>query len=385
LAAITRALTLVYTLSLLTIFTRIQLNLLGRRNYLSSVISLAAPAAHPSRIHLENLDDDNPEHDYGNDFETNRKYLTFSWWLLHRGWDGILQKVEAAVRNCAGTLKPNESISFDRVSSLITEIRKEVEGATDGERRAQKWLTYLLPRSGEEELVLRESGVSSEQDTPPSPPTYNIQDISPPLRRFLDETADLVDSPSFSHVLTLLLDSAFSLLVEERVASEAYRIFPQPQTDPSGLSLPLEEPRLQEVVDGDSPPSIAQSSVKLANVLAVFTRQAREIGTGGSLVDASDSDFSKIPGLPRSPGKEANDYLAAMERVPGLKAFAAVVYSSNFDFETIDAGEMAEISIPAKIDPIATESWATEAQEEAVGELEDAWRQALAKEDGRMT
>ena len=376
--------TLVYTLSLLTIFTRIQLNLLGRRNYLSSVISLAVPAADPSRIHLENLDDDNPDHDYGNDFETNRKYLTFSWWLLHRGWDGILQKVEAAVRNCVGTLKPNESISFERVSSLIIEIRKEVEGATDEERRAQKWLTYLLPPPGEEELVLRESGVSSDQHAPASPPTYKTHDISPTLRRFLDETADLVDSPSFSHVLTLLLDSAFSLLVDERVASEAFRISPQPQPDPSGFSLPLEEPRVQEVFDGDSLPNNAQPSVKLANVLAVFTRQAREIGTGGSLADTPDSDFPKIPGLPQSPGKEANEYLAAMERVSDLKAFAAVVYSSNFEFETIDAGEVAEKSISVKPDPIATETQTTNTQEEAVAELEDAWRQALAKEDGRM-
>lgn len=371
---------MIYTLCLLTIFTRIQLNLLGRRNYLSSVISLATPTADASRIHLENRDDDNPDHDYGNDFETNRKYLTFSWWLLHRGWDGILQKVEAAVKDCLGPLKPTESITFERVSELIIDIRKKVEGATDEERKTQKWLTYLLPPPSEEELVLRESGVSLEQDLPGNPPIYNTNDISPTLRRFLDETADLVDSPSFSHVLTLLLDSAFSLLVDERVASEAYRI--APQTDSIGLSLPLNEPRIQEVLDTDSQPSDVQSSVKLATVLAVFTRQAREIGTGGSLADTPDSETPRIPGLPQSP---ANDYLAALERVPGLKAFAAVVYSSNFDYETVDAEEAAETSLPAKLDPVAAESQAIEAQEEAVSGLEDAWRQALAKEDGRTT
>merc|ERR1712000_198027 len=41
--SVTRAFTLIYSLSLLIILTRIQLNLLGRLNYLSSVISLAQP------------------------------------------------------------------------------------------------------------------------------------------------------------------------------------------------------------------------------------------------------------------------------------------------------------------------------------------------------
>ena len=52
------------------------------------------PSAGPevaSRISLENHDDDNYDNAYGNDFETNRKYLPFSWWLLHRGSRAIIQ------------------------------------------------------------------------------------------------------------------------------------------------------------------------------------------------------------------------------------------------------------------------------------------------------
>ena len=86
--------TLIYTLCLLTLLTRVQLNLLGRRTYLSSVVSLAIPqpATTASHISLENNDDDNYDNVYGNDFETNRKYLTFSWWLLHRGSKEILER-----------------------------------------------------------------------------------------------------------------------------------------------------------------------------------------------------------------------------------------------------------------------------------------------------
>ena len=133
--AITRSFTLLYTLSLLTLLTRIQLNLLGRRNYLSSVISLTSHPSHDPTINLENHDDDNVDHAYGNDFETNRKFLTFSWWLLHRGWGDLMLKIEEAVREVFGPLNPREDIQLVRLSALIIEVRRRIEGATPEERR----------------------------------------------------------------------------------------------------------------------------------------------------------------------------------------------------------------------------------------------------------
>lgn len=135
--AITRAFTLLYTISLLTLLTRIQLNLLGRRNYLASVVSLAAPppADSTSRINLENNDDDNFEQAYGNDFETNRRYLSLSWWLLHRGCIDLISKVRVAVKDVFGLLNPREEITIEKLSELVLEVRKRVEGATEEERR----------------------------------------------------------------------------------------------------------------------------------------------------------------------------------------------------------------------------------------------------------
>lgn len=115
--------------------TRIQLNLLGRRNYLSSVVSLASHPPQDRTISLENRDDDNVEQAYGNDFETNRRYLTFSWWLLHQGWREIMGDVESAVRDVFGPLKPTEEVSLERMSSLILDVRRKVEGVTPEERR----------------------------------------------------------------------------------------------------------------------------------------------------------------------------------------------------------------------------------------------------------
>jgi peroxin-3 len=141
--ALTRAFTLLYTLSLLTLLTRIQLNLLGRRNYLSSVVSLASPPPPGTNISLENNDDDgltqpvgqNKEDLYGSDFETNRQYLTFSWWLLHRGWKDLCKKVEGAVEAYFGKLNPRDDVELGRLSELTLEVRRAVEGATEEERR----------------------------------------------------------------------------------------------------------------------------------------------------------------------------------------------------------------------------------------------------------
>lgn len=134
-SSITRAFTLLYTLSLLTLLTRIQLNLLGRKNYLSSVVSTASHPPQDPTISLENRDDDNAEQVYGNDFQTNRKFLTFSWWLLHRGWRDVKEKVATAVGTVFGPLNPREEIPLEKLSALILEVRMRVEGATPEERR----------------------------------------------------------------------------------------------------------------------------------------------------------------------------------------------------------------------------------------------------------
>ncbi|KAL9007222.1 MAG: hypothetical protein Q9188_000025 [Gyalolechia gomerana] len=307
-SSITRAFTLLYTLSLLTLLTRIQLNLLGRRNYLSSVVSTASHSPQDPIISLENRDDDNAVQAYGNDFETNRKFLTFSWWLLHRGWRDVMEKVESAVRAVFGPLNPREDIALEKLSALILDVRMRVEGTTPQERRSHQWLSYLLPPQDREEMVLRESGMLKSSSktkytsvtSPPSSPVPASPSpllASRPLRRLLDETSDLIESPPFTQILTLLLDTTFSHLTDHQIRTDAYK-----------LPHPSSIPRVQEVPDLDS----GLAKAKLANILAVMTRQAHVIGNG-------------VP----------NRYAQAIEGIKELEAFAAVIYSSHFEFEAL--------------------------------------------------
>ncbi|KAI9818538.1 MAG: peroxin [Pycnora praestabilis] len=348
-SSIARSFTLLYTLSLLTLLTRIQLNLLGRRNYLSSVVSLASPPQQESMISLENHDDDKMEEVYGSDFETNRRYLTFSWWLLHRGWWEMKNKVETAVKDVFGNLNPREDITLEKLSELILEVRKKTEGATEEERRSSKWLSYLLPPQEQEDFVLRESGMSPFPESPaPAAPSTTSPERTTPLRRLLDETSDLIDSPPFTHVLTKLLDAGFSVLVDQKLASQAFKF----------SSNAAAGSRIQEIVGNEV-------KTKVANILAVMTRQAHSIGNG-------------VP----------NEYLQAMEGVRDLEGFAAIVYSSNFDFEAPSGGE----ELTAEDEPSAPSSMEAEQggeleKSEMVGErgsmvdaesgFESAWGKAL--------
>ncbi|KAF2028520.1 Peroxin-3 [Setomelanomma holmii] len=335
-SSITRAFTLLYTLSLLTLLTRIQLNLLGRRNYLASVVSLAAPQSttEGARINLENNDDDNFEQAYGNDFETNRRYLSLSWWLLHRGCVDLIEKVRVAVKEVFGTLNPREEITLEKLSELTLEVRKRVEGATEEERRTCKWLSFLLPPPSQEDYVLRESGMTSSSEST-SPTTVTS------LRRLIDETSDLIDSPSFTHVLTLVLDAAFSHLIDTKISHLSYKIPPVSESTA----------RVHEIVGHDV-------KAKVANSLAVFCRQAHGIGAGAN-----------------------NEYLGAIEGVGDLEAFAAVVYSSNFEFESPEAAAAAKVDTNMNR-PGTAEGLAVK-ESTAEDSFESAWGKALAKEDGK--
>lgn len=358
--AITRAFTLIYTLSLLTIFTRVQLNLLGRRSYLSSVISLATPA-NEDTIRLEDHDDDDLTHTLGDDLETNRRYLAFSWWLLHPGWKKLMERVQEVVTDVFGSLNPREDISLSKLSELTVQFRMEMEGSTEEDRRFvlsfvflpkgiqltgprfRSWLSYLLPPREEEEDLLPKTGVLGVTGDA-SPQTSSA------LRHLLDETADLIESPSFSHVLTLLNNEAFSTLIEKKCATDAFKSPMDPDTVQSLPSLA----------------SVPEQKTKLANVLAVMARQAHVIGNGAN---------------------PPNEYLTVMEQnVRQLEAFAAVIYSSNLNLEI--PGSDAKSGGPLMADPdsppimINPEDEITAAAEQdPATAFEKAWGKAVDEDE----
>lgn len=93
----TRSLTSIYSLTLLTLLTHIQLNLLGRFTYVWSVSVLNQ--SEPT-IRLQRADEE-PEGGFL-DPQTERMFLSASWWLLHRGWRACAERVKKAVDEVVG-------------------------------------------------------------------------------------------------------------------------------------------------------------------------------------------------------------------------------------------------------------------------------------------
>jgi peroxin-3 len=116
--AFTRTLTVLYSMTLLSLFTHIQLSVLNRSKYVQSVYQheredrerealFSDPASIPGKSipglatlmsWLSRADDlENIEGSSATGSDTEMKYLTLSWWLLHVGWKDVGERVRRAV------------------------------------------------------------------------------------------------------------------------------------------------------------------------------------------------------------------------------------------------------------------------------------------------
>ena len=107
---------------------------------------------------------------------------------------------------------------------------------------------------------------------------------SPVLRKMLDETSDLLDSPVAGVVIRTMLDSGFGLLVEERVGSQVFRkqvpaavtaMGEQSSGGEGGSAVPRVE--VSDSSGGEKSETVLVEG-KLSNVLAVMKREAAVIG-----------------------------------------------------------------------------------------------------------
>jgi len=138
---LTRTLTTLYSVTLLCLLTTIQLTLLARSKYVQSVVDEAEQErireAIESQLTFSNMllsglggglqgiesllngpppsDEDEIEIDERVSEETENKYLTLSWWLLHVGWKDVGERVRRGVEEVFEgfvTLQPSHVLSL---------------------------------------------------------------------------------------------------------------------------------------------------------------------------------------------------------------------------------------------------------------------------------
>ena len=93
-------------MTLLTLFTHVQLNILGRAKYIHSVLQTEQEERMREQMlnasFLSLLWDDSTEGEPAQcaeiiSEETERKFLTLSWWILHVGWKDVGERVRRGV------------------------------------------------------------------------------------------------------------------------------------------------------------------------------------------------------------------------------------------------------------------------------------------------
>lgn len=308
--SLTRLFTLVYSSALLVFFTRLQLNILGRKNYIASVIQLADHQQN-SEITMQDASElPGLDHEHDNipsteqheseskDSHNNRMYLTFSWWFLNKGWNFLSEQVHTAVVKVFDTINPRADLSLSELSELIGQVQFLID-YPEGQK-PQNFLSTLLPPAELESYVLSQAAYEDE---------FAEEALHGELRRLLDETADFIESPNAADVIKRLVHTGLTVIVNKIAIM-------YPQSNPSAV-LVTSSAGSAGNTSGDE--MLFMPRVKLASILANITRQATALGKGGSPL-------------------EPNEYISAMVSVPELDAFSAIVYS-NFDWRSLDKDE----------------------------------------------
>lgn len=230
---VTRTLTVLYSITLLTIFTNIQLSLLGRYKYIQSVMQLERDEDARSRRQYElslssvlfpSLVDSALSRDIealfgqqtgleegiwreGVDAETERKYLMLSWWILNVGWKDVGERVRRGVEEVFEGVSLKDKINVLELHRLMSDVRRRVEHEItfEGTERKINFLSTLLPPTS--------SALSHLLTRGGFPPAHN-DTHEPAFMALLEETRDLLTSSNFALVLEHALDRATSLLFD---------------------------------------------------------------------------------------------------------------------------------------------------------------------------
>ncbi|KAJ9476200.1 Peroxisomal biogenesis factor 3 [Pseudozyma hubeiensis] len=297
LTAFTRTVTSLYCVVLLTLQTHIQLNLIGRFAYLASVQALA----HDSDDAYLN----DPSHtSRGLDHDTERLYLTFSWWFLHHGWDRLSDRVSAAIEKSFAPLSVKAQLSMADMRALLNDARYLIEHETpnttqsnhQSEWKRSNFMDILFPNSVHEEVDVLVGAGALDADHANFALASNHK-----LRALLDETKDIIESSDFGTILAICIDRVFETFYNS--LNPTFGIQSSGKLDSSIHVEPLSalESRFQEITEEMQ----HGKRVRLASLFPLVSRQSQ----------------MAIRGVP-------NEYIEALADSKELRAFSAVLYAA---------------------------------------------------------
>ncbi|KII85718.1 hypothetical protein PLICRDRAFT_56925 [Plicaturopsis crispa FD-325 SS-3] len=240
---LTRTLTILYSTTLLSLFTTLQLTLLARARYVQSVLQLERDERMREQLEaslsisgllmggaglLSPLD---PETGVPDEEEVTEevavRYLTLSWWLLHVGWKDIGERVRRGVEEVLDSVSLKTKLGIHDFHRLVDDVRRRIERefTSEGTGRRIDFTSALLPPTPETlQHVLTQGGAAS-----PSHP-------DPAFSALLDATHSCLASSDFALVLEVCLDRATGVLFD---GLERYVFVDSAGDEASGVDVQL--------------------------------------------------------------------------------------------------------------------------------------------------
>lgn len=226
--SLVKMITICYTISSLLLLTRLQLNMLTRREYLETAIKVAVEKESSERQNgsllnwiygywkpLKTVDkageetkSSKPSAVSKNAYINEQAFLSLSWWLLNRGWLEYQSVVRENVNKHFGNLNPRDKVTVQEFSDKLTSVFHDVNANLLNNNKNESLLkNILLPDPTLEDFVL--------QQTLDPEALKILNEDRTILRQLLHEATKCIESTASSIVLETLINESFQFVMEQ--------------------------------------------------------------------------------------------------------------------------------------------------------------------------
>jgi peroxin-3 len=257
---------------------------LARREYLEDALKVAS-SKHGFSDRIQLIDRDSTTSPATASASTTaayvneQAYLSFSWWLLNRGWVVLKERVKSAVDEVFEDINPRVELTLDEFAILLSRAQKLIE------RVDEQGETFIAPVL----LPPRNLEVFVMQQILDEPSVETLQRDGGDLRVLLDETSQYIASSSSLIVVSSLVNVGITTFLNYLAVSSAASASAAGKGEGVVVTAP------------------GEIKVKLAVLLAGSTKAAGEFRSG-----------------------QGNEYVNNMDAVAELDELSASVYS-NFE------------------------------------------------------
>ncbi|KAF3342022.1 peroxisome biogenesis protein 3-1-like isoform X1 [Carex littledalei] len=218
----TRAATSLWTMTMLTLYARVQVNILGRHLYFEMTRSDGSQLLGEESDALSKIE--------------KQEYLATADFLSTYGLNSLIMNMRNAVSQVMKTKQLNSQFSMETVQETMMEILDLFMGV-ESDLVLINWVDYILPETAAQ---YREMMSAANADDSSS----LLMDFTK-LEQLISETREVLSSSDFSTVVEISLRKGVDLLVEEMKVAQGSEAIPLAKLLPrvAQLSTPLlEEP-----------------------------------------------------------------------------------------------------------------------------------------------